>query len=486
MCTPISFSEQFLTSQLYVDYCKPIDSEISRIAITALLVIPIIAPAGAVWNALNAAYYFVRRDAEKTKQFAKAAFVDLQVSTAAIVCYTLRSRTGLMVASLVSADALASLTNKPPIPKVLLADPSPSGLSVAGLFDSATPYEPLFASPPEQLAGPTLRGFKLEDRFDAAGFELYSAIFTCALLYLVDSPNINVLEGRQIAAQLKTLSNQEPHAFQLAERIEAYQSGFDYLLARCNKQLNWDITSYGNLYNLLPDFRDHYAKMIANFELQLLLCAKKINGIHESRAFPDGTAPEPLSYDSLREGKDISSEISSIVKYHQRLPELKALRDEAEKLQRTIRRYREADHYLMTIETYPREQEVESKIRKAQPASFLDIPLAIKNYQTQIAILAFNANTVISHIKLDTSLSEEVRNKINPVAFAYPLNPLAIAGELKSYAGLAEIYADLNSLSLELAKLGETLHLLQFLNQNYPDPYVDQQTYRSLFFGKVD
>ncbi len=92
---PFSFTEKVIQSKFYTTYlCRPGECAekarswkefrprvIARIAFSALILSPIVAPAGALWN--WAQYQIVdATDSEKAKQYAKAAFDDLKVAGA--------------------------------------------------------------------------------------------------------------------------------------------------------------------------------------------------------------------------------------------------------------------------------------------------------------------------------------------------------------------------------------------------------------------
>lgn len=428
MSAPISFSERALTSQFYSDYFKPSgrEWEISRIAFNALIVMPLVAPAGAIWNTLAAGYCWARSDGEKARRCAKAAFDDLLVSAAAFACCSLQSRAIFFIASICSTCALASLgcRYQSPIPEIKSDTP---------LLEEAKEIHTDTLSLDDD--NPFARMQSLED-FNNASMRLFATIFNLALLSLIDlngDREFSIFDdGRALAAKLKArLSRKDPavqdYIRKIASDLEQQQDAVDSCKNLCQKA--WGANPHFDIYPHLAHHREYYAFWIGNLEFNLLLVMKALNERIVAWS-TQGVACKQIPYTFPLDGSLVSERISTILKlFDKRLAEEQAwlleIKDSALKLQKDIFLYRLADLQIRKAPiTGAVDEEIIKRMQEPQPTSFLDIQKVIGTIQEEVALLAFRANSLLSTtIKGDKSINENVRKMMLNIAYAEPLNP---------------------------------------------------------------
>jgi hypothetical protein len=356
---PLSFAESVVTSELYNNYLNQngFCQAAANIALQALLLKPVIAPAGVLYNGLKASYFWATSESEKASLYAKAAFKDFLVASpilplAPLYCAARYFRpAGLILAAEKIAAIFASLlyifslnhdkkgqqtlqrfVKKPKKPVVqirLLFDIPISRLllknehrQVTRLLAAPSPKEPttdediplktlFFEGGTSEAPIPSQQLDEIFHNMSALEGQLSETIFLRANIWMIRhdlEPNFTFpWNGHQIAAMLEANKakdkNGPAEVEEIIQHLRACQTGLDETLPKFH-QAGGEGNTLVDIYLLAAHFRTVYDTHLSEVEIDLLQKAKLLNNsieIWQSK----GIACQSLPYESEKGSRQL-------------------------------------------------------------------------------------------------------------------------------------------------------------------------------------
>lgn len=549
--TSSSFTEQVIHSEWY-NRREWRYHEIARVAFNALVLMPLIAPAGALCHGTLACVYWVRAAREKSNECMAAAIKDFKAAAPLLTiaggvyfaaCYL--HITALAVLFPIGEQDLdeAPQVAELPLPKTpdeapIVADVPPTQvleplieeLPPLQVLDELPPPKVLDEVPPPKVLDETplvaeLPPQKVLDeatlvelpltleetslQLKSAELELADTLLTRAYIWLISNqvkPDYQIpWNGNTIANQVAAVvhglnENQKRDQEEIIALLRSKQKAIDALMPPyCKAGGNEDTLL--DVYDLIFTYRTRYNQILGQTEYDMLHLAVSLNAEIDSWKT---ILCKKMPYKVPMKGVEIMGRISDILRlYKEKLGDKKTTLEEmsaaAVQMQTLWDLYRLADLYLQNLispahsfSSYSRPpKKFEALVLRRQPSYFINFSEAIAANEEAALWHVLQANNLLTTIKGDMELPENVRNSIIPIAYSCPLDLKAAYEKVSAWAKKVTVQSYVSEINEHTANLRGFYAIITLLRQlhketegvtHQPALYMDKARHYKLFY----